>query len=397
MPHNFKLFNILQETIHQSVNQRITFAEFMDRVLYHPQEGYYISKDAAIGPQGDFVTSSHMGHDFGELLAVQFVELWKYLDHPSPFHLVEMGAGQGLIAADVLAYLENHHSECFRALKYFIIEKSDALRQVQRQRLAPWQGQVRWTNLDQLADGSITGCFFSNELVDALPVHLVEQTEAGLQEVYVTALESEKTGNVELREAVGPLSTPQLGEYFSFVGVNFSPPQYLPGYRTEVHLAALDWITTVAAKLQQGYVITIDYGYPADRYYGQVRSQGTLQCYYRHAHHNDPYIHLGHQDITAHVNFTALEKQGEQCGLETIGSTQQAMFLMALGLGDRLNDLAQIQETDADTLNRAIQRRDKLHQLINPLGLGNFIVLVQAKNMVAGSKPLKGLTIPPLF
>jgi SAM-dependent MidA family methyltransferase len=397
MPQNSKLLNILKETIHQSVDQQMTFADFMDLVLYHPQEGYYTSQDAAIGPQGDFVTSSHMGHDFGELLAGQFAELWQHLNQPSPFHLVEMGAGQGLIAADVLAYLEHHHPDCFAALEYLIVEKSDVLRQIQQRRLAQWQGRVQWTTLETTSDDSITGCIFSNELVDALPVHLVEQTEAGLQEVFVTTNGTEAAQEAELEEVLGPLSTPRLAEYFSFVGIDFSTVQYPPGYRTEVHLAALDWMKTVAAKLQRGYVITIDYGYAADRYYGRVRSQGTLQCYYQHAHHNDPYIHLGHQDITAHVNFTALERQGEQCDLETIGTTQQAMFLMALGLGDRLNDLARIQDTDTATLNMAIQRRDKLHQLINPMGLGNFIVLVQAKNIVTGSKPLKGLTIPPLF
>lgn len=397
MPHNPKLFSILKDTIFESPEQRITFADFMDLVLYHPQQGYYTSKDAVIGPQGDFVTASHMGHDFGELLATQFVELWQHLDQPSPFCLVEMGAGQGLIAADALTYLQNHHPECFEAVEYLIIEKSDALREVQQRRLAPWQGRVRWTTLNQLADASITGCFFSNELVDALPVHVVEQTEAGLQEVYVTAIEVEGTRDVELREVLGPLSTPRLGEYFSFVGIDFWSPQYPPGYRTEVHLAALDWMKTVAAKLQRGYVITIDYGYPAGRYYGRVRSQGTLQCYHQHAHHNDPYLHLGRQDITAHVNFTALERQGEQCGLATLGTTPQAMFLMALGLGDRLNALAQIQETDTDTLNRAIQRRDKLHQLINPMGLGNFMVLIQAKAFNTGKQALKGLTIPPMF
>jgi SAM-dependent MidA family methyltransferase len=190
MHHNLKLFSILTETIAQSVNRQITFADFMDLVLYHPQEGYYTAQDAAIGPKGDFVTSSHMGHDFGELLAGQFVELWQHLERPSPFHLVEMGAGQGLIAANVLAYLEHHHPECFAALNYLIIEKSDVLRDIQRQRLTPWQKRVQWTSLDTTPDSTITGCFFSNELVDALPVHQVVMTEAGLHEVYVTLTDS---------------------------------------------------------------------------------------------------------------------------------------------------------------------------------------------------------------
>ena len=192
-------------------------------------------------------------------------------------------------------------------------------------------------------------------------------------------------------------STPRLADYFALVGIDLADPQYAPGYRTEVHLAALDWMQTVAAKLRHGYVLTVDYGYPASRYYSRARAQGTIQCYYQHAHHDNPYSHLGHQDITAHVNFTALERQGEACGLETLGATQQAMFLMALGLGDRLNALSQIQATDTDTINLAIQRRDRLHQLINPMGLGNFMVLVQGKGLSSDAKTLKGLTVPPLL
>lgn len=392
MPHNPELLHILQETIHQAPTQRITFADFMDLVLYHPQAGYYTAKDVAIGPQGDFITSPHLSHDFGELLAVQLAEMWQHLGRPARFTLVEMGAGQGLVAADLLAYLERHYPACFETLDYQIVERSEALRRTQQRRLERWLGQVTWATLDDLPDDSITGCLFSNELVDALPVHLVELSDAGLQEVYV-AMGDDGT----LQEALGFPSTPRLASYFLGVGVALARPQYQLGYRTEAHLAALDWMTLAAQKLRRGYMVTIDYGYSAERYYGRVRSQGTLQCYYQHAHHNDPYQHLGHQDITAHVNFTALERQGEACGLNTIGSTQQAMFLMALGLGDRLTALAQIQANDAATVNMAIQRRDRLHQLINPMGLGNFIVLVQAKGADLFPKPLKGLTIPPLI
>ena len=393
MPHNPELVHILQEAIRQSPEHRLTFAEFMHEVLYHPLHGYYTSQETPLGPQGDFVTSSHLGHDFGALLAVQFEEMWHRLERPNPFYLVEMGAGQGLVAADVLTHLDKHYPECFSALVDQIVEKSEALQETQRDYLKPWQDRVTWTTLEAIADGSVTGCFFSNELVDALPVHLVQHTEAGLQEIYVT---TENPGPL-FAETIGPLSSQALTEYFAFSGVDLSRPEYPSEYRTEVHLAALDWIKTVAAKLHRGYVLTIDYGYPADRYYGRARSQGTLQCYYQHAHHNDPYQHVGHQDITVHVNFTGLEHQGERWGLKTIGSTQQAMFLMALGLGDRLNALAAIQETDTATLNLAIQRRDKLHQLINPMGVGNFIVLIQAKNLDPQGEALKGLAIPPLI
>ncbi len=398
MPHNPNLYRALCDRIHQSPHQRISFAEFMELALYHPRGGYYTTKEAILGFEGDFVTAAHLGHDFGELLATQFAEMWQHLGRPDPFELVEMGAGQGLIAATVLGALQNHSPDCFAALNYQIVEKSDRLRAAQQKRLTPWGGRVAWVTLEALADDSITGCFFSNELVDALPVHQVVMTASGLQEVYVTLADSPSAPlqEVPLLEVVDAPSTPRLADYFDFVGIDLADPQYAPGYRTEVHLAALDWMKTVAAKLHRGYLLTVDYGYPASRYYSRARAQGTLQCYYHHAHHDNPYSHLGHQDITAHVNFTALERQGDRCGLETLGATQQAMFLMSLGLGDRLAALGQIQASDTATVNLAIQRRDRLHQLISPMGLGNFVVLVQGKGLTPAAKVLQGLTVPPL-
>jgi SAM-dependent MidA family methyltransferase len=158
-----------------------------------------------------------------------------------------------------------------------------------------------------------------------------------------------------------------------------------------VNLVALDWIATVAEKLDRGYVLTIDYGYPAQRYYQPSRSQGTLQCYYQHSHHNDPYIYVGDQDITAHVDFTALQRYGEQCGLETVGFTQQGLFLMALGLGERFTQLTQTEATSSEDLHDRLRHRDALHQLINPMGLGGFGVLIQSRGFTGEHPELKGL------
>ncbi|NEP47111.1 MAG: class I SAM-dependent methyltransferase, partial [Okeania sp. SIO2H7] len=146
-------------------------------------------------------------------------------------------------------------------------------------------------------------------------------------------------------------------------------------------------------KLQKGYLLTIDYGYQAPRYYNPTRRQGTLQCYYQHHRNNDLYWNIGQQDITAHVDFTALEKQGILSGLENIGFTQQALFLMALGLGDRLNELSNNQ---GFSIQEVLRRREVLHSLIDPMGLGNFGVLVQGKGLSEEEKKqtLKGLSMP---
>jgi SAM-dependent MidA family methyltransferase len=369
---------IIHQQIQQSPQHRITFAEYMDLALYHPQYGYYATGRVNIGDRGDFFTSPHLGADFGELLGKQLSELWEIMGRPEPFQLVEMGAGQGLLAIDMLRYLQREHPEFFGVLEYLIIEKSPALIKQQQQNLESWVEiipKVRWCSWEEIPENSLVGCCFSNELVDAFPVHLWTIEAGELREIYVT------TAAGEFQEVVGEISTPRLQDYWKLTGIKIT--DYPEGYRSEVNLAALDWLTIVASKLQRGYVITIDYGYEGDRYYSPGRNQGTLQCYYRHRHHSNPYIHVGRQDITAHVNFTALEQQGKLLGLESEGLTKQGLFLMELGLGDRLAALSSSTAGDSlatpQELLQIMQRRQTLHQLIDPHGLGGFRVLVQSK------------------
>jgi SAM-dependent MidA family methyltransferase len=384
--NNLALCDAIAKTIATSPGGRITFAEYMDLVLYHPEQGYYATKAINIGPQGDFFTSPHLGADFGELLAEQFYQIWQILGNPSPFSLVEMGAGQGVLAADIMQYLQKQHLDFFAALEYVIVEKSDALKQEQQRRLAEFS--IRWCDLEAIPNNSIIGCFFSNELVDAFPVHQVVIEAGELREIYVIASQN------NFIEVTDIPSTKQLAEYFDLVQIQLPSPKYEEGYRTEVNLAALDWLSAITNKLNRGYLLTIDYGYSAERYYNPLRRQGTLQCYYRHRHHDNPYLHIGQQDITAHVDFTALERWGELCGLHKLGFTQQGLFLMALGLGDRIAALSSTHETGNQAIQQIWRRHDALHQLINPMGLGGFGVLIQTKGLTQEEKayPLKGLS-----
>lgn len=386
MDSNPVLCEAIARCIASSPQKRITFAEYMDMVLYHPDHGYYSTRAVNLGKQGDFFTSVHLGADFGELLAVQFVQMWEILGRPVPFSLVEMGAGQGLLALDLLKYLQQQYPDFFTALDYFIVEKSPLLRQEQQQRLQEFS--VCWCNLEEIASNSITGCFFSNELVDAMPVHQFIVEQGKLWEIYVTTQESPPLPSFV--EVTGELSTQQLVEYFNLVEVNLSA--YPDGYRSEVNFVALSWLSMLADRLQRGYVLTIDYGYTNSRYYNLRRSQGTLQCYYHHQRHNNPYINIGQQDITTHVNFTALELWGERYRLDQVGFTQQGLFLMALGLGERI---AALSHTD-QLISQMLHRRDALHQLLDPLGLGGFGVLVQSKGLtkVEATQQLKGLSLP---
>ncbi len=376
------LSDVITCHITESLCSRITFAEYMDLALYQPQHGYYVTAPSKIGATGDFFTSPHLGSDFGELLAQQFIQMWHLLGQPDRFTLVEMGAGQGLLAGDVLRDLAQHQPEWANHLDYVIVERAPALIAEQQQRLQPWRDRgwsIRWTTLEAMPPDSVTGCFFSNELVDALPVHQVIVQDGQLQEIYVTLPEGD--AETAFVEQVGPLSTPQLAIYFQDIQIDLTSARYPDGYRTEVNLAALDWLQQVASRLQQGYVLTIDYGYASDRYYNPMRSTGTLQCYYRHRYHDNPYIHIGQQDITAHVDFTSLQKYGEHCHLHTVGFTKQGLFLMSLGLGDRISAISQSQASDPQMLQTILRRRDALQTLIDPMGMGNFGVLMQSKGV----------------
>lgn len=358
--------NIMMETIARE--GPITFCRFMQLALYHPQGGYYFQPRQLIGREGDFYTSVHVDAVFGQTLAVQLAEMAGLLG-PGPVSLVEYGAGRGYLAVDILACLSREYPQIFSRLQYTIIEISPALRREQQLLLAS-QGfsgdRVRWADhLGQL-DRPLVGCIFSNELVDAFPVHLVEQSGGALREVYVRA----EAG--DFQEELGPLSTPALAEYFRRLGV-----QLREGQRAEVNLAAADWIGEAGRCLDRGFVLTIDYGYESTLLYHPARDRGTLLCYHQHQTVEDPYQEVGLQDITAHVNFSALQLWGGEAGLTTTGFTSQMRFLFGLGIAGRIGG------------DR--QKAAAVQQLCSPEGMGGiFKVLIQHKGL---DKPLlKGLS-----
>lgn len=389
--NNRNLCNFIAQKIKENSQNRITFADYMNWVLYHPEYGYYSINKPKLGAEGDFVTSPYLGSDFGEMLAEQFFQMWEILDFPNAFTLVEMGAGQGILASDILLYLKKKYPDFFQCLNYIIIEKSNFLKAQQQHQLKKTLAasiSIQWCDLEDIPNNNIIGCFFSNELVDAFPVHQIIVQDQQLQEIYIT-LDSE----VRFKEIIAELSTEKITDYFKLIDIDLCSNSYPERYRTEVNLAALDWIKTLVTKLNQGFILTIDYGYTAQRYYLPSRKEGTLQCYYQHSHHNDPYLNIGRQDITAHVNFTALQLYGKDWGIDGVGFTQQALFLMALGLGDRISALSQPSNY---SISEILQRRECLHSLIDPMGLGNFGVLLQSKGLSPSQQqiPLQGFSFP---
>jgi SAM-dependent MidA family methyltransferase len=329
----------------------------MGLCLYHPEFGYY-ARAPYLGRQGDFFTSPCVHPVFGAAVASQILEIWELLGCPEDFVIVEAGAGEGYLALDILDYLKRKGN----VFPYYISEPFPASRTRQEEILSPHKDLVTWvSDLSELP--SFTGVFVSNELFDAFPVHLVEMTEEGLKEVYVVVGERPV-------ESLGGLSTPEiLRRVSSFV------ESWPEGYRTEVCLAIEPYFKEIAKRLVRGAIITFDYGYSRADYYHPDRYRGTLLCYAGHRVVEDPYQAPGRMDITAHVDFTTLKELGERYGLVNIGFTQQAAFLVGLGVEKLLGEISSGRTRDIEALK----------MLIMPQGLGtSHWVLVQGRGLPLG-------------
>jgi SAM-dependent MidA family methyltransferase len=357
---------------------RIPFRQFMAVALYHPQHGYYSSPRQRMGRHGDYLTSPEVHPIFGSLVAKQLCQMWQAMGEPQPFTIVEMGAGSGLLARDILAWAGKRAPEFFQALEYRLIEVNDWLVDSQRRLLRQVDASLAkasWLpSLEAIAAGSVSGCFLSNELIDSFPVHRVAIRDGCLHELYVEWQEE------RFVESLGPPSTPLLEDYFHRLGL-------LPGEgcSAEVNLEALEWMRAVASALRRGFVLTLDYGYPAAELYAPWRKEGTLLCFYRHNPSTDPYARLGRQDMTSHVDFTSLVQAGREHSLEPLGLTSQGRFLAALGIAAGLERQAE----GEPSLEEYYARRRAVTELVDPAGLGRIRVFIQAKGI--GQPKLWGL------
>jgi SAM-dependent MidA family methyltransferase len=353
---------IIQKIKHQGP---ISFRDFMEIALYYPMLGYYTSHKDKIGKTGDFYTSSNLTPAFGEMLGRQIEEMWNILGEKE-FTVVEMGAGMGFLSCDVLAYLRKNR-ELYQNLNYFIVEKSPKLRDEQEKQLTE---KVQWIDSIKELHG-ITGCIFSNELVDAFPVHIVIM-EKELMEVFV---DYEKSFIEVKRPAPS-----ELKDYISQLGLSLPA-----GFRTEINIDAIKWMEEISSSLKKGFVITIDYGYPSDELYQGYRNRGTLMCYYKHSVNETPFENIGEQDITSHVNFSALKHWGEKNELKACGFTDQVHFLMGLGIEEYLKNLY-----DKDPINY-YQKMLPIKTLMMDMG-ETFKIMIQKKGVNACE--LSGMKFP---
>ena len=353
----------LGEVIRQRIRREgpLPFAAYAECALYHPDLGYYARADRRSGRGGDFFTSVDLGPLFGELLAAQFAEMWRRFRGGEPgegrFALVEAAAGSGRLARDALDAAAREDPAFYAAIDLHLVERSATARSAQNDTLGPHAARIASSGPD--VPGDVTGVIFANELLDALPPHVLAMTAAGLREVHVDV-----DAGGGLVERLGPLSGAAVREHVSTWGIRLEP-----GWRAEICPAALAWVRRAAGALKRGFLLLIDYGHEAEELYSATHAAGTLTTYRRHRVRNEaaggtpPWLaEPGERDITAHVDLTAVRRTAEREGLETLGVLDQTYFLLGLGALDRVA---------AEEGVSGLRRRLALKSLLIPGGLGS--------------------------
>jgi len=357
-------------------NGPIPFADYMAECLYHPELGYYSRAEAR--RFADYYTSVDVHPIFGRLLARQLAEMWDALGRPAQFDVVEGGAGTARLASHILDFAARVLPQFYSALHYTAVESSAGRRAAHAQQIAAHVAAGRAQSVAAFPQEIPVGCIFSNELLDALPVHRVIGRNGALQEIFV-GLRGERLADHE-----APLSSPAIVEYFAQQCVTLVDAQ-----QAEAALAAADWMEAAGRRLGRGFVLTIDYGHEARELYNDRHLRGTLLAYRNHCAGENFYAAPGEQDLTAHVSFTALEIAGRRAGLERTGLVSQSQFLLGLGRGNEFADLYDEGQSETDP----VRARLLLKNLIHPEGMGEtFQVLIQHKGIpaphVTGLQPL---------
>jgi SAM-dependent MidA family methyltransferase len=334
------------------------FARFMELALYDPAGGYYRGEDPRPGRDGDFLTAPELHPIFGATLATGVGEIWVRLGRPDPFVIREHGAGTGALAVAILGAIDDPALR--GALRYGAVE-------VEPRRVATFADRLSsagfGANLGPAGDGSFDGLVIANEVLDALPVHRVRWRGGHLRELAVSLTVEDTFVEVEIEPTTRALQDRLLDE-----GIELAD-----GQTAEICLGLDDWVAEAVRPLRRGVLLAIDYGAPATDLYDPVRRRdGTLRAYLRHHVHADPFRNVGRQDLTAHVDVTAVERAARRAGLTTIGITTQAEALMGLGIEDRLRA---VQSDPATSPEAYLLLRASLMRLLDPAAMGRFRVM----------------------
>ena len=329
----------------------------MEAALYDPRGGYY----TGAGPDADYYTSPAAHPAFGALVAVQLSRMWEALGRPGCFTAVEMGAGGGLLARDVVSYVQRALTPFAGALRYVTVDRARPSQAVDA---------VRHVVASGMPVADVVGCVLSNELLDAFPVHRFEIRGGRVLEVYVVV----RSGR--FAEELDEPSTPELAAYVERLGVEL--PE---GFRGELNTGIAPWMADVAQALERGFVLTIDYGYVREEVEPAERGD-TVQGYYRHTGGASPYDRVGEQDLTAHVDFTHVVEEGRRAGLRALSLRSQARFLKEMGSSGWLDRMRREPMPESRRMANLMAMRE----LVKPDGLGGFKVLVQAKGDVSAER-----------
>ncbi len=347
----------------------MSFARFMDLALNHPLHGYYARGPERLGRAGDFVTASDVGPSFGACIARQLVEIDRRLGRPETFHYVEPGAGRGMLAADVARTLAGEAPGLANRLRLHLVDRSPGMRAEAAARLPDAVVAA------ELPGAIGSGCVVAVELFDALPVHRVRRRGATLREVKV-ALSGDDL--VEIEDAPGEAVAAEAS------ACGAAPDD---GDEAEICPARKETLESLARSVDRGVVLIVDYGHEAATLYGPRHRRGTLMAYHAHRAHEDYLTRAGEQDLTAHVNLTALRADAEALGLAFAGLTTQDRFLIASGILEGL---------DAGSGNAAADavRRSQVKQLVHPHGMGTIFKVAAFSKGVAPPPDLPGFRDP---
>ncbi|MCF6346654.1 MAG: SAM-dependent methyltransferase [Thiomicrorhabdus sp.] len=346
-------------------HKNMTFAQYMQKALYTPNLGYYSNGLTKIGAQGDFITAPEISPIFSRCLARQAQQVLQTLDEPN---IVEFGAGRGVMAKDILLELQTLNQPLKR---YYIIELSAELQQRQKETLQaalPPELYQKVTWLNQLPSTPISAVIFANEVLDAMPFERLRIEPQHTLRGHVRYNEQKECFEWDYQ----PITDATLQQFANRLTQHIGDVSEL-GYNTEINLHIKPWLESLNSILIQGAVILIDYGYPRKEYYQPARVMGTLRCHYQHRAHQNPFFYPGLQDITAHVDFTAVAEAGFESGFKVAGYTTQANFLMGSGL------LEMSSNSDASiTEQLKIAQQIKTLTLPNEMG-ENFKVIALTK------------------
>tara|TARA_Y100000588_G_scaffold19482_2_gene19964 strand:- start:36 stop:1250 length:1215 start_codon:yes stop_codon:yes gene_type:complete len=342
------------------LNGKITFAEFMAVLLYHPQTGYYTS-GLDHDYRRDYFTSPAAHPAFGALVAVLLSQMWESMGKPDEFHAIEVGSGDGLFARDILRYSSEISAKFKKAIRYIAIDRS-------ANRMKRSVGDLPYDKIvsDTIPLSGITGCVFSNELIDSFPVRRFEFTDGKINEIFVTVVDGIITEHIDV-----PVY-PRVDN-----SEEISSLQLKEGSRIEVNTGIKPWLTQVGRCLDEGFLLTMDYGYESKEHQLKTNNRGTIQTYYKHMSGSSPYDRIGLKDITAHVDFPSIISEGISQGIRPVSFLTQRQFLSSLGIEIWMNRIRTINV--GNTVRQANMMA--MRELINPDGLGGFRVLVQEKKL----------------